>query len=170
MKKMEAIVRFEKENALSLSSKTNQGLFAQTKRSLKVHNGKNLTVPKPQALRKVLGNLNKQVEPKKSAAAKAKKINLPKQRSEEYPAIETFIPYNPLDYESFEVPEEHKLGDVCLAGISLFIARDDAIRFDALTSPGLYPMENREINYDCFEMSIPLYEDINVGFPLLCDF
>ncbi|XP_078506851.1 securin-like [Lissotriton helveticus] len=37
----------------------------------------------------------------------------------EYPEIEKCIPYNPLDFECFDVPEEHRLSHLCLAGVSL---------------------------------------------------
>ncbi|XP_075716051.1 securin-like [Rhinoderma darwinii] len=168
---MEAIMRVEKENGdlCLLPSKTNRGPFAQiSKGSLQVHNAKSFTVPKPQALRKALGNIN-QVQSRKTASTKLDKSkNSVKQRPQKYPEIETFIPYNPLDFETFDVPEEHKLSDRCLAGVPLFVSRDDDIRFDVLASPIFSPMENKPINYD-FETFIPLFEDITIDLPLLCD-
>ncbi|XP_075715474.1 securin-like [Rhinoderma darwinii] len=178
-------MRVEKENGglCLLPSKTNRGQFAQiSKGSLQVHNAKNFTVPKPQALRKALGNIN-QVQSRKTASTKVdKRENSVKQRPEKYPEIETFIPYNPLgtmsyppsviDFETFDVPEEHKLSDRCLAGVPLFVSRDDAIRFDVLASPVFSPMENEPINYGkylgyFFETFIPLFEDITIDLPLL---
>ncbi|XP_069055476.1 securin [Pleurodeles waltl] len=46
----------------------------------------------------------------------------------EYPDIEKFIPYNPLDFECFDVPEEHQLSHLSLAGVSLQTL--DIERFD----------------------------------------
>ncbi|XP_075715475.1 securin-like [Rhinoderma darwinii] len=168
-------MRVEKENGdlCLLPSKTNRAPFAQiSKGSLRVHNAKNFTVPKPQALRKALGNIN-QVQSRKTASTKVdKKDNLVKQRPQKYPEIETFIPYNPLDFETFDVLEEHKLNDRCLAGVPLFVSRDDAIRFDVLASPVFSPMKNEPINYGkylgyFFETFIPLFDDIPIDLPLL---
>ncbi|KAM4038353.1 securin-like [Anomaloglossus baeobatrachus] len=159
-----------------------------SKRPLQMRNAKNMTVTRPQALRKALGNINT-VEPMKSESSKvAKKDNLMKQKCEEYPEIETFIPYNPLDFEATDVPEEHKLSDRCLAGLPLFVSKDGAERFAALANCVLSPMEIEPIKYgkylrskhfnikpltpifNSIDASIPLSEDIAIDFPLLCDF
>ncbi|XP_069812908.1 securin-like [Dendropsophus ebraccatus] len=166
---MEATMWFGKENGdLShLPFKTNQGLSSVSKGSLQVHKVKNFTLDKPQALRKALGNVNQQVQPNKSASTQvARKVKLVKQKFEKYPEIDTFIPYNPLDFETLDVPEEHKLSDRCLAGVPLLVLRDDAMKFEALTSPVLSPMDNAPIDYDCFETSSPLIEEI-IDLPLL---
>ncbi|XP_056372678.1 securin-like [Hyla sarda] len=170
---MEAIMWFEKENGDlgCLPSKANRGPSAQlSKGFLQVPKGKNFSVAKPQALRKALGNINQHVQPKKSASKKVvKKDNLVKQRFEKYPEIEKFIPYNPLDFETFDVPEEHKLSDRCLAGVPLLVLMDDTKNSEALNSPVL-PMEIKPINYDSFEISSYLFEDIPIDLPYLCNF
>ncbi|XP_056372679.1 securin-like [Hyla sarda] len=168
---MEAIMWFEKENGdfCHLSSKANRGPSAQiSKGFLQVPKGKNFSVAKPQALRKALGNINQHVQPKKSASKKVvKKDNLVKQRGEKYPEIEKFIPYNPLDFETFDVPEEHKLSDRCLAGVPLLVLRDDSNNAEALDRLVFSPMEIKPINYDSFEISSHLFEDITIDLPNL---
>ncbi|XP_073437130.1 securin-like isoform X2 [Dendrobates tinctorius] len=170
---MEAVMWCEKENGdLCLPSKTNCPTVARlNKGSLQMINAKSFTVAKPRALRKALGNIN-QVQARKPASSKvAKKSNLTKEMSEEHPEIDTFIPYNPLDYETFDVPEEHKLSDCCLASLPLLVSKDDAERFSALANPVLSPMETEPIKYDySIATSIPLFDDTAIDLPVLCYF
>ncbi|XP_077122229.1 securin-like [Ranitomeya variabilis] len=170
--KMEAVMWHEKENGdLCLPSKTNCPTVPQlNKGTLQMVNAKSFTVAKPRALRKALGNIN-QVQTRKPASSKvAKNSNLKKEKCAEYPEIDTFIPYNPLDYETFDVPEEHKLSDRCLAGLPLFVSKDDAERFAALHNPVFSPMETEPIKYDSIATSIPLFDDITIDLPVLCYF
>ncbi|MEE6478762.1 hypothetical protein FKM82_011986 [Ascaphus truei] len=83
-----------------------------------------------------------------------------------YPEIETFIPYNPLDYESLEVPEEHKLSHLCLAGLPLWVSLDKD-RFDALTNTVIVPMELLPMKWQCDTLQdfIPFFEDIDIDLP-----
>ncbi|XP_063784832.1 securin [Pseudophryne corroboree] len=102
--------------------------------------------------RKALGNINKQVVNQKAVPSqkgefKAKKpVPVAKKVSEthfkqNYPEIEKFVPYNPKDFESFDVPEEHKLSHICLAGVSLLVNENEATRIDALLNQELSPMD-----------------------------
>ncbi|XP_075061473.1 securin-like [Mixophyes fleayi] len=172
---MEAFIQLEKENVnlCFLPSKAHQGLSGlYTRGSQPLRNTKKFNVPKAQANRKVLGHINQHMDSRKSASSKqvqARKRDNLVQQSEKYPEIETFLQYNPLDYERFHVPEEHKLSDCCLAGVPLFVSMDDVKTFDALTSPVLSPMENEVINYD-YQTFAPLLEDIIIALPFMCDF
>ncbi|KAG8579275.1 hypothetical protein GDO81_010788 [Engystomops pustulosus] len=161
---MEAFMLFEKENdGHYLPTMTNKGLFAQlTKGALPARNAKNLS--RPQARRKALGNVNQQVP---STTKPAKRNNSVKQTCEEYPEVETFIPYNPLDFENCNLPQEHKLSDLNLAGVPLFVSKDD-MKLVLLVSPVFSPMESSAINYDSFEPSIPQFEDFTIDLPLCC--
>ncbi|XP_069510368.1 securin-like [Ambystoma mexicanum] len=78
-------------------------------------------------------NLSKVVVDSKPKQVKKPKVvpapvKIQKVSSEEYPEIEKLIPYNPLDFECFDVPEEHRLGHLCLAGVPLQTLESD--RFD----------------------------------------
>ncbi|XP_067422664.1 securin [Emydura macquarii macquarii] len=90
-----------------------------------------------QSVRKALGNVNrtlgttnkketliqkKPVLPAKKVTGKTTKVESCSVVPEEaYPEIENFFPYNPLDFESFEVPEEHRLSHMSLTGVPLVI-------------------------------------------------
>ncbi|XP_072254770.1 securin-like [Pyxicephalus adspersus] len=103
--------------------------------------------------RKALGIVNKQVVstavPNQKSALKVKK-SAPvtnqiseacvKPRKQSYPEIEKCFPYDPSDFEFFDVPEEHKLSHLYLAGVPLFVHENDAAKFDALT-PEPAPMD-----------------------------
>nr|DBA30710.1 TPA: hypothetical protein GDO54_006664 [Pyxicephalus adspersus] len=105
--------------------------------------------------RKALGIVNKQVVstavPNQKSALKVKK-SAPvtnqiseacvKPRKQSYPEIEKCFPYDPSGkyFEFFDVPEEHKLSHLYLAGVPLFVHENDAAKFDALT-PEPAPMD-----------------------------
>ncbi|XP_016069515.1 PREDICTED: securin [Miniopterus natalensis] len=42
-----------------------------------------------------------------------------------YPEIEKFFPFNPLDFESFDLPEEHQISRLPLSGVPLMILDED---------------------------------------------
>ncbi|XP_073476957.1 securin [Aquarana catesbeiana] len=99
--------------------------------------GSSGTVVKP---RKALGNVNLAV-PQKGPSGVKNSAPVTKQASEacikhskqSYPEIEKCVPYDPADFETFDVPEEHKLSHLYLAGIPLFVHEKEAAKFDALT-------------------------------------
>ncbi|XP_075458054.1 securin isoform X2 [Ascaphus truei] len=110
-------------------------------------------VPKPS--RKALGNVNQQVENQKvvttlkgdlkghlPAAQKTSEVVCSvKAPKDSYPEIENFSPYNPSDFENFEVPEDHKLSHLCLAGVQLMVLENERARFDALMNRHPAPMD-----------------------------
>ncbi|KAE8608029.1 hypothetical protein XENTR_v10011379 [Xenopus tropicalis] len=135
--------------------------------------------------RKALGNVNKQILQNK--AVMAQKINFKQNTGsigkkvtssnlqpvkDLYPEIEHYFPYNPLDFESFDIPEDHKLSHFCLAGVSLLVQDNEVVRFDALTNIQLCPLEMPLFNTDsdCLPSLIsPLYE-VTVDLPPFEDY
>ncbi|XP_038269173.1 securin isoform X1 [Dermochelys coriacea] len=97
----------------------------------------NATPARSQSVRKALGNVNrtlgttnkkeirkqkKQALPSKETTGKTTQVESCSVAAEEaYPEIENFFPFNPLDFESLEVPEEHKLSHMSLTGAPLLI-------------------------------------------------
>ncbi|XP_034362415.1 securin [Arvicanthis niloticus] len=96
----------------------------------------------PKASRKALGTVNRVTE----KPVKAGKPLQPKQPTltvtkitekstktqgcvpapdDAYPEIEKFFPFNPLDFESFDVPEEHQISLLPLNGVPLLILNED---------------------------------------------
>uniref|UniRef100_A0A8C5PXX7 Securin n=1 Tax=Leptobrachium leishanense TaxID=445787 RepID=A0A8C5PXX7_9ANUR len=105
--------------------------------------------------RKALGNVNQQVTTCKATPStlQQKHLSAAKKMSEVkgisvapnelYPdiEIENFFPYDPSDFESFDLPEDHKLGHLCLAGVGLVVQKNDLARFKELTEFHPAPME-----------------------------
>ncbi|XP_056372663.1 securin-like [Hyla sarda] len=165
---MDTLMQFGKENGEHVfhPSKRNQGSFIQPSKGLGMKKSSGLNASKVQPLRKVLGNVNQHV-PDRYSSTKMKQKKQVHPKNKTYPDIETFIPYNPLDFETFDVPEEHRLGNHCLAGIKLFISSADAKHFEALTSPILSPMKTDPISYDANETLIPVFEDFIIDLPFV---
>lgn len=42
-----------------------------------------------------------------------------------YPEIEKFFPFNPLDFESFVLPEEHQVAHLLLNGMPLMVLSEE---------------------------------------------
>ncbi|XP_043938430.1 securin [Protopterus annectens] len=110
-------------------------------RTLETEVFKPMTGPKKQQLgnvRKALGNINchpnaSRVKPE-IPVSKAKSIQTSKVKPAEtipavqekvkgdcleYPDIESFHPYDPLDFDTFNVPDEHRVSHLCFAGLSI---------------------------------------------------
>ncbi|XP_004467270.1 securin [Dasypus novemcinctus] len=96
----------------------------------------------PRATRKALGTVNrateklvktngplKQKQPTfaaKKMTEKTVKAKSPVPASDDiYPEIEKFFPYNPLDFESFDLPEEHQIAHLPLNGVPLMILDEE---------------------------------------------
>uniref|UniRef100_A0A8C3LEY9 Securin n=1 Tax=Chrysolophus pictus TaxID=9089 RepID=A0A8C3LEY9_CHRPC len=89
------------------------------------------------SVRKALGNVNRTVGvtskkeqmKDKSQPCSAKKVaektagleSWNEVGDEAYPEIENMFPFDPLDFESFEVSEEHRLSNIKLYGVPLMI-------------------------------------------------
>ncbi|XP_033907765.3 securin-like isoform X2 [Acipenser ruthenus] len=121
--------------------------------------GKVFGLAKPLSARKALGTVNKisSVRPdvsgnklkSKVAAKPTEKVKvcmLVKER-QEYPEIEKFIPYNPVEFESFDVPEDQRLSHLCLAGLAAPAAKEELDSFSVLHScMKLSPLKSQKEN------------------------
>ncbi|CAI5766396.1 securin isoform X2 [Podarcis lilfordi] len=99
-----------------------------------------------QSVRKVLGNLNRPSTTTKSNFPKGKKSSTKKATEtanrvesssmvpEDYPEKENLFSYDPLDFESFEVPEEHRLSHMPLTGVPLMVFENASDRFASTIS------------------------------------
>nr|ACO52002.1 Securin [Aquarana catesbeiana] len=140
---MATVIFIDQENGdvASTLSKDRLKSAIPGKTLLKSHPGKVFgssgTVVKP---RKALGNVNSAVPQKKGALGVKNSAPVTKQASEacikpsrqSYPKIEKCVPYDPADFETFDVPQEHKLSHFYLAGVPLFVHEKEAAKFDAL--------------------------------------
>ncbi|XP_040200654.1 securin-like isoform X4 [Rana temporaria] len=147
---MATVIFIDQENggvASTILSKDRLKSTIPGKTLLKSHPGKVFgssgSVVKP---RKALGNVNKQVvntavPQKKGALGVKNSAPVTKQASEacikpgkrNYPEIEKCVPYDPADFETSDVPEEHKLSHFYLGGAPLFVHEKEAANFNALT-------------------------------------
>ncbi|GAB1295949.1 Securin [Apodemus speciosus] len=95
----------------------------------------------PKASRKALGTVNrvtekpvktsKPLQPKqpvltvKKITEKSKTPASVPAPDDAYPEIEKFFPFNPLDFESFDLPEEHQISLLPLNGVPLMILDEE---------------------------------------------
>ncbi|XP_066197821.1 securin [Saccopteryx leptura] len=109
------------------------------------HVGKVFDAPPaiPKAPRKALGTVNRTTEKssktkgplkqkqtdfgaKKKVAEKTGKAKSSVPASDDtFPEIEKFFPFNPQDFESFDLPEEHQIAQLPLNGVPLMILDED---------------------------------------------
>ncbi|XP_067589053.1 securin isoform X1 [Pseudorca crassidens] len=104
------------------------------------HVGKMFDAPPalPKGTRKALGTVNRAAEKsiktngplkQKQTAFSTKKMTEKTVKAKSsvpasddtYPEIEKFFPFNPLDFESFDLPEEHQIAHMPLNGVPLMI-------------------------------------------------
>ncbi|KAF6082621.1 PTTG1 regulator of sister chromatid separation, securin [Phyllostomus discolor] len=108
------------------------------------HVGKMFDAPPalPKAPRKALGTVNRASEKsvKSNGPLKQKQTTFSAKKGTEktvkgkssapasedtYPEIEKFFPFNPLDFESFDLPEEHQIAQLPLSGVPLMILEEE---------------------------------------------
>uniref|UniRef100_H0XIE5 Securin n=1 Tax=Otolemur garnettii TaxID=30611 RepID=H0XIE5_OTOGA len=107
----------------------------------------------PKAARKASGTVNRTTEKsiKTNGLLKQKQLNFSAKKKvtekttkakssvptadDSYPEIEKFFPFNPLDFESFDPPEEHQIADLPLNGVPLMIL-DEERNFENLLKLG----------------------------------
>uniref|UniRef100_UPI00398E8BA4 securin n=1 Tax=Pristiophorus japonicus TaxID=55135 RepID=UPI00398E8BA4 len=139
--------------------------YSQKKRIGKVHKGK--------SNKQILKTAKPTEKPSISEPPKC-----PVEKSEDYPEIEAFIPYNPLDFEDFNVPEEHKLDHICLTGLPFFILEQEGALMEKvlnkIPSPMKWPSLVKESSLMDFDMNTDILADLDgvaVELPLMeCDF
>ncbi|XP_078087745.1 securin [Mustelus asterias] len=98
-------------------------------------------------------------------------------KTEDYPEIEAFIPYDPFDFEDFNVPEEHKLDHICLAGLPLLcLGKEDLLLkkvLNKIPSPLEWPSLTKESNLMDFDMNADILANLDeideVELPMMED-
>ncbi|KAM9062042.1 securin [Sarcophilus harrisii] len=90
--------------------------------------------------------------------------------NETCPEIENFFPFNPLEFESFDVPEEHQLANLPLTGVPLMILNPEK-SFERLVelppSPMLLPSMTWES--DLLESTSSLLSTVDeIDLPPVC--
>ncbi|XP_018427089.1 PREDICTED: securin-like [Nanorana parkeri] len=158
---MATVIFVDQENGDFASTTLFKGLEQanSAKHLFKSHLGKVFgssgTVVKP---RKALGNINKQVAQTaapfqkgalklKTSAPVTKQVCI-KTRKQNYPEIEKCLPYNPADFETFNVQEEHKLSHLDLSGVPLIVHEHEASKVDALLAHEPAPMDIPVISWE----------------------
>ncbi|KAM5171938.1 securin [Mantella aurantiaca] len=142
------IINHENGNVASTLYKPSLNLIGSAKPIFKSQPGKVFGSSEMVKPRKALGNVNTAI-PYKKGALKVKSAPAIKQMSKTYiqpdkpslPEIETCLPYDPADFETFDVPEEHKLSHLYLAGVPLMVYENEAAKFDALSTKEPSPMD-----------------------------
>ncbi|XP_069619878.1 securin isoform X1 [Ranitomeya imitator] len=143
---MATMIYIDQENSdvnAALSSKDRAQQSGAGKSLVKSHQGKvHGSASRWKTARKALGNVNKQVM-KNAQPLAGDQVPVPsvkqvsgscvKTDAQQYPEIEKFHPYNPEDFETFDVPEEHKLSHLSLVGVGLIVHVNDAKRFESLS-------------------------------------
>ncbi|KAM5203506.1 securin-like [Hipposideros larvatus] len=106
----------------------------------------------PRAARKALGTVNRATEKsvktngplkQKQTTFSAKKVTEKTVKAKSsapasddtYPEIEKFFPFNPLDFESFDLPEEHQIAHLPMNGVPLMLL-DEEREFEKLLHVG----------------------------------
>ncbi|XP_027622763.1 securin isoform X2 [Tupaia chinensis] len=134
----------------------------------------------PKATRKALGTVNrateksvktngppKQKQPTFSArkmTEKTVKATLSVPASDDtYPEIEKFFPFNPLDFESFDLPEEHQIAHLPLNGVPLMILDEERELEKLLQLGPPSPMKMPSPPWESVELSRSFLKYITVG-------
>uniref|UniRef100_A0A2K6LKB6 Securin n=1 Tax=Rhinopithecus bieti TaxID=61621 RepID=A0A2K6LKB6_RHIBE len=73
----------------------------------------------PKATRKALGTVNRATEKSVKTKGPLKQKHSVPASDDAYPEIEKFLPFNPLDFESFDLPKEHQIAHLPLHGVPL---------------------------------------------------
>ncbi|KAF7249022.1 Securin [Varanus komodoensis] len=118
----------------------------------------NVNAAASKGVRKALQNLNKPQATGKGEFPKGEKSMSTKRASEntsrlescsmvteDWPEKENLISYNPLEFENFEIPEEHRLSHLSLTGVPLMTFGNVP---DIFTSPVLVPIKPPSLSWD----------------------
>ncbi|XP_029965895.1 securin [Salarias fasciatus] len=141
--------------------------------------GKNLHTPLPFG-RKAFGAVNKKISTPAAIKTDDKKLLKPQEtkvkclshaKVEEYPEIETFIPYDPLEYLKYSVPEDLiHLSGFALPGLACFphaprLSEDIPECLDPL--PNVSPMKMTNTSGGCSEVDafLQTLDELTVELP-----
>ncbi|XP_075845770.1 securin [Microtus pennsylvanicus] len=141
----------------------------------------------PKANRKALGTVNrvtekpvktnrplKQKQPAstvKKIAEKPAKIQSSVSASDDaYPEIEKFFPFNPLDFESFDLPEEHQIAHLPLNGVPLMVLSEENMVEKLLHLDPPSPLKTPFLPWESGPLQSPssLLSTLDVELPPVC--
>ncbi|XP_049898855.1 securin-like [Epinephelus moara] len=179
---MANIIFAERENAClhPPSLKMRQRLQSAPEKLLSPMTAKTLHTPLPSG-RKAFGAVNKKVstpavntqEKKllKPQETKVKHASDQKTKVEEYPEIEKFIPYDPLEFEKYGIPEDLiPLSGFALPGLACFpqashLCEEELEKFDPL--PDLSPVKMPKCSDYCPELDafLQTLDELTVELP-----
>ncbi|XP_057347365.1 securin isoform X2 [Manis pentadactyla] len=140
----------------------------------------------PKTARKALGTVNRATEKsvktngplkQKQTTFSAKKVAEKTVKAKDsfpasedtYPEIEKFFPFNPLDFESFDLPEEHQIAHLPLNGVPLMIL-DEEQEIEKLLHLGPpSPLKMPSLPWESNPLSSPsILSTLDVELPPLC--
>ncbi|XP_005071984.1 securin [Mesocricetus auratus] len=142
----------------------------------------------PKASRKALGTVNrvtekpvkinrplKQKQPtltvKKTTEKAAKTQQVSVSASDDaYPEIEKFFPFNPLDFESFDLPEEHQIAHLPLSGVPLMILNEESSFEELLHLDPPSPLKTPFLPWESNPLQSPssILSTLDVELPPVC--
>ncbi|XP_040904346.1 securin [Toxotes jaculatrix] len=179
---MANIIFAERENAClhAPTHKMRQRLQSAPEKLLKSPMiAKTLNTPLPSG-RKAFGTVNKKIstpaintQEKKVLKPQETKVKpAPHSKVEEYPEIEKFIPYDPLEFEKYSIPEDLvPLSGFALPGLACFpetphLCEDDLEKLDPL--PNLSPEKMPRRSDYCSELDafLQTLDELTVELPL----
>ncbi|XP_003970657.1 securin [Takifugu rubripes] len=127
--------------------------------------------------RKAFGAVNKMIStpaanPQEKKLLKPQETNIKQhpQIKVEYPEIEKFIPYDPLEFEKYSRPEDVlPVGGLALSGLACFppaphLCREDLDQFEPLPNPSPVKMAKRSV---CSELDAFLHtlDELTIELP-----
>ncbi|XP_051023492.1 securin [Acomys russatus] len=141
----------------------------------------------PKGSRKALGTVNrvtekpaktnrplKQKQPTltvKKITEKPAKTQGPVPASDDaYPEIEKFFPFNPLDFESFDLPEEHQIAYLPLSGVPLMVLNEERELEELLHLDPPSPLKTPFLPWESNLLQSPssILSALDVELPPLC--
>ncbi|XP_035016780.2 securin [Hippoglossus stenolepis] len=178
---MDNIIFAERENAgvHAPSLKMRQQLQSAPEKLLKSSMiAKTFNTPLPSG-RKALGAVNKKMstpavntqEKKQVKPQETKVKQAPGTELEEYPEIENFFPYDPLEFEKNNIPEDLvPLSGLALPGLAFFprclhVRKEDLKKLDPL--PNMSPVKMSKRSDDCLALKafLQTLEELTVELP-----
>ncbi|XP_029296807.1 securin [Cottoperca gobio] len=171
----------ERENAClhPATLKMRQRLQSAPEKLFSPMTGKTLHTPLPSG-RKAFGAVNKRIatpainpqEKKllKPQETKVKHASDQKTKVEDYSEIEPFIPYDPLEFEKYSIPEDLVLlGGVALPGLASFpqapLCEEDLDKFDPLPNLSPVKMPKRSDYCSALDAFLQTLDELTVELP-----
>uniref|UniRef100_A0A2K6LKD1 Pituitary tumor-transforming 2 n=1 Tax=Rhinopithecus bieti TaxID=61621 RepID=A0A2K6LKD1_RHIBE len=116
---MATLIYVDKENG-------EPGTRVAAKDGLKLGSGPSIkALALPKATRKDLGIVKRATEKSVKTNGPSKQKHSVPASNDTYPEIEKLFPFNPLDFESFDLPEECQIAHLPLSGVPLMILDEE---------------------------------------------